>query len=292
LSTGANLVYTSKNFQISHIINSTPTKLEWNIQNLSADEQKTLEKILSQRFFYLDEGGQSYVFISEDKEYVLKFFKFQRFTPSPLVGWLPNIYPFKSFKEKHVLKRQKKLFTAFNGYKIAYDLHRKESGLAFIQLNPSPHFLSVKVMNKNQHEYHLNLNNIPFVIQKNGSVLSTILSKILKEHDLYEAKKRVEQLYELYLSEYKKGICDVDYGIMHNIGFTPEGGTFHLDVGKFIFDEKFKQPNHFQKHLSIVGKKLKAWFDKHYPNYSEELAKHVEQTFLLNTVEAIHDKAL
>jgi hypothetical protein len=292
LVTATGFVYTSKNFQVAHVINSTPAKIEWDTQNLSLDDQKNLQEILAQRFIYLDEGGQSYVFISENKEYVLKFFKFQKFNPSPLVRCFPNIYPFKTLKEKHALKRKKKLFTVFNGYKIAYELHREKSGLIFVQLNPSSNLLSVKVVDKNQHEHFLSLNQIPFVIQKNGSMLGANLSKILKDSDLPEAKKRVEQLYELYLSEYEKGICDLDYGIMHNIGCTTEGNTFHLDVGKFIFDEKFKQPKHFKKHLNNVGAKLKSWFGKHYPKYSEELAQHVDQTFLLNSNEVTHDKAL
>ena len=55
------------------------------------------EEILKQPFHYLARGGQSFVFVSEDQKYVIKFFKNN---PNPVV-------PLKKYHTKKISKQKK-----------------------------------------------------------------------------------------------------------------------------------------------------------------------------------------
>lgn len=111
---------------------------EWDIPPLTRTEKKKINSILQQTFTFVGEGGQSYVFASSDQQYVLKLFKFNRFRPAWGVNWLPDAL-FKSYKAEHSTKREQKLFTAFNGHRLAFEKIREESGLIHIQLKSLPY---------------------------------------------------------------------------------------------------------------------------------------------------------
>ncbi len=70
---------------------------------------------LKQKFYLKAQGGQSYVFISADGKYVLKFFKDM---PRP---WLP----LPSYQKKKIGKLKRTL----KGYQLAFSRLREETGL-------------------------------------------------------------------------------------------------------------------------------------------------------------------
>jgi len=246
----------------------------WEVSTTAEDKAK-INLILNQPFTYLSEGGQSYVFVSQDQKYVLKLFKFNRFKPHFLVQLLPDIFPFKTYKEKHTKKRENKLITAFNGYKLAYDLHKEESALIALQLIPSHGTTWITVVDKKNRLKKINLETVPYILQEKGEMLSFELSNLLKSSNLSLTKIRLTEVLQLYLLEYQKGISDLDHGVMHNIGCIEER-IFHLDGGKFIFDHKIKDPKAYAEDLIKVASKLQAWVSKEAKEHSYELTKHLE----------------
>src|ERR1700722_15254629 len=72
-------------FVESNIKYDLPYNPKWELSDLDCDGQKELNTILSQDYYYLGKGCQSYVFSSQDDQYVIKFFKYQRFRPQ---AWL------------------------------------------------------------------------------------------------------------------------------------------------------------------------------------------------------------
>lgn len=263
----------------NYITSDLPYDPTWEVSAPDLASLTKINQILQQPFVYLDEGGQSYVFSSSDQKYVLKLFKFKRFRPSFFVKILPNIFPFKTYRDQHIAKREKKLITAFNGYKLAYDLHQHESGLIFIQLNPSNQSRWITVVDQRDRQRKINLAQVSYILQEKGEMLSTDLSKLLNQGNLSIAKQRIDQVFKLYLSEYQKGIYDLDHGVMHNIGCLG-GQVFHLDVGKLIADEKMKRPEFYQKDLIRIASKLQRWISQHYPQYTQELTKYMEEKLL------------
>ncbi|WP_068469527.1 hypothetical protein [Candidatus Protochlamydia phocaeensis] len=258
-----------------HLTSAQSYRSEWAVTALDNASQAKLNAILNQPFSYLGEGGQSIVFVSEDHRYVLKLFKFRRFRPSLFVHLLPDSL-FHSYRQKHQAKREQKLFLAFSGHKLAYENHRQESGLVFIQLNPSPIEQRVSLTDKWGFTRSIDLEKTSYVIQEKGDMLSEALSRLLDQGDLATAQKRIQQLFDLYLSEYKKGIYDIDHGVMHNIGCVGDH-LIHLDVGKMVRDERMTHPAFYKEDLGKIALKVKAWLHRHYPRYEDQLSQEIEE---------------
>lgn len=241
----------------SNITEEIPFHPEWEITPLTQIQNARLNNILKQNFTFIGEGGQSYVFESDDHRYVLKLFKFKRFRPSWYVKWLPE-----DWKKSHVEKREQKLFTAFNGHKLAYDQLRDESGLVFIQLNPSHSPRNVLITDRFGSARQVDLGQASFVVQEKGETLEENFSRLMKQGRPDLVRENINRVLELYLSEYRKGIYDLDHGVMHNIGFVGDK-PLHMDVGKLVQDEKMKSPENYQADLDKVSGKMELWVKNH-----------------------------
>lgn len=262
-------------FRLGNITFPLPYEKNWEVASLSTEQEKSLESILAQPFYYLGKGAQSYVFASEDGKYVLKFFKFKHLRPSFFIDSLPPIGFLKSYKEKQAARKERKLFGVFNSYKLAYEMDKIESGLIFIQLNTESNLVRyATVVDKIGIKRTIDLQNYPFILQYKGETLRTVVDKYLKEGDLQTAKTRLAQILDLYTQEYAKGIYDHDHGVMQNTGFI-DTTPIHLDVGKLLKEEKMQNKSYARDDLELVVRNINSWVKKNYPQYSTSIEEYL-----------------
>lgn len=270
-------------FRIANMTYEIPHHKEWEIDPLNPAEKEKLDHILSQKFFYIGKGAQSYAFGSEDQKYVLKFFKFKHLKPSLFVNLLPPIPPFKSYKEQQTLRKQKKLDSVFTGYRLAYGVHKEQSGIIFAHLNKTNDLhRQVTVVDKIGLEQKIDLDPIVFVVQEKARTMRTVMTDLLSHGELTLAQYRIDQIFDLYLSEYQKGVYDRDHGVMHNTGFVGDK-PIHLDVGKLTHDESMKNPDVWQKDIEKIARKINLWISVNYPKvhqgFSNEMEGRLSQMF-------------
>lgn len=266
-------------FRLSNITYEMGYHPEWEVKSLTPLEKQQWNDILSQTFTYIGKGAQAYAFESEDGRYVLKFFKFKHLKPSFLVTLFPV---WTDFQKKEIARKQKKLESVFNGYKLGFDLDQKNAGLIYVQLNPTYEKKEVRLIDKMGIERTVDVGDIVYVIQEKGETSRTVFNKLFKEGNIDEAKVKLRQLMDLYHDEYQKGLYDRDHGVMHNTGFV-ESRPFHLDIGKLSYDEKMKDSKNFKEDLMIVAFKIRRWilqvYPEHYKVMAEDLDKKLSELF-------------
>lgn len=262
-------------FRLRHIVHELPHNPDWETP-ITAEDRLFLETLSQKPFAYLGKGAQSYAFISEDGQYVLKFFKFKHLKPSWIVNHLPEVGPLKQYKEKSVARKERQIQSVFTGYKLAYDVHREESGLLFVHLNPTDELgMSVVVYDKIGRRFEIPMDPYIFVVQKRADVNRDVMDALLANGDLELAKQKIRQIIALYLSEYKKGIYDRDHGVLHNVGFIGDQ-PIHLDIGKLTLAPHMKEQDNWEPDLKIVALKYHRWMSEKYPQYYEEVMSTLE----------------
>lgn len=271
--------YATDDFRISNITEEMPYQIGWEFPPLSQTDEQDLSRILNQEFAYIGKGAQSYAFASDDGKYVIKFFKFKHLRPSLFQDMLPSLGFIKTYKEKQAARKQRKLYGVFHGYKLGYDLHKNESGIIFVQLNTvkNPDRVVV-VRDKMGLRRTIHLGQIPFVIQDKGQTLRAVLNELMKNGDLTSIKLRIDGIFDLYSSEYRKGIYDHDHGVMYNTGFVGSR-PIHLDVGKLLKDDTMRQKDVSKRDMSLVVNKMVDWFHRTYPNNSDEIVSYINKKF-------------
>lgn len=263
-------------FRLSGITHEMPVKNEWKIAPLSNLEKENLNKIFRQKFTYIGKGAQSYAFVSSDEQFVLKFFKFKHLRPNFLLSIVPPVGPLHNWKEEKVKRKEEKLNNVFNGYRLAWEVHRQSAGLVYIHLNKTDDLnQTVQLKDKIGFNWIVDLDSVNFVLQKRADTSRKVIYGLLQEGKVEEAKKRICKIFNLYLEEYNKEIFDHDHGVMHNTGFVGDD-PIHLDVGKLYKDPKIKEPENAFLDIVKIGWKIDQAVLVNFPEYSQDIRKHIE----------------
>lgn len=165
--------------------------------------------ILKQKFYLKDQGGQSYVFISADEKYVLKFFKDM---PRP---WIP----FKKYQQKKLGK----LTRTLNGYHLAFDRLQQETGLLYLHLSPTATPLPTTLVDRLHIEHPIDLSSVYFVLQKRATPVSVF------------SESTVSQVSKLLQKRASCHIADHDPRLQTNLGWI-DGQLAFIDPGRFVED--------------------------------------------------------
>jgi hypothetical protein len=279
-------------FRLANMTYELPFKPLWVVPTLSFDEHQHLEHILDQKFRYIGKGAQCYAFVSEDEQYVLKFFKFKHLKPNLFVEYLPPFPFLREYKQDCIERKKRKLIGVFNGYDLAFRENRETSQLIYLHLIPTQHLkLKAQVIDKIGLERIIPLDDVVFLLQRKGETLRTRLRHLLDQQQVQEAKQAMAAILEMYISEYKKGIYDHDHGILHNTGFIGQQ-PFHLDVGKLNQDERMQQVEFYKKDLEHVIWKMDVWMKSSYPHYYPEFSEFLAQHYQKWTGETLDLQAI
>lgn len=264
-------------FSIDNITSDFAFQPQWEVRPLLASEKAELAKALDQPFYYLGKGCQSYVFASEDGQYVIKFFKYQRYRLQPWLAYFPPLPALVKYRQEKLERKWKKLDGFVQSWKVAFENLKEETGLLFVHLNKTDQLKNqVTIYDKIGQKHLVDLDKMEFCVQRRAQLLCETLLDYKYKGDLAGAKQLIHQLLNLVLSEYSRGLADNDHALMQNTGVA-QGRPVHIDVGQFVFNEAVKQPAIFHQELFTKTYKFKLWLRDHYPELGEYLEMELRQ---------------
>lgn len=259
-------------FHMANISSDFPYDPRWDTHSLSSEEKHTVDHALDQEYRYLGKGCQSYVFMSEDGKYVLKFFKYQRFRPQAYINWLSVIPKVEKIRQEKIEKKQKKLEVFFKSWKIAFDELPEETGLVYVHLNKTNQLGKIlTIRDKIGLKHHVDLDQMEFLVQKSATMLCPTLEQMVSKHEIEESKQLLSRLVKMIVSEYHRGLADNDHALMQNTGVI-DGRAIHIDVGLFSHDEAIKDPSRYHQELFNKTYKFRLWLQ----GVSPELLSHLD----------------
>jgi len=264
-------------FTIANISSDFPFQPQWEVSPLMATEESEWSHAFEQPYRYLAKGCQSYVFISDDGQYVIKFFKYQRYRLQPWLAYFPPLPALVRYREQKLRQKWMKLDRFVRSWKLAFEHLKEETALLFVHLNKTNHLQrQVTLYDKIGQRHLVELDQMEFCLQRRAEMLCDVLLEHRLKGDLSAAQQLVHQLLSLLLSEYSRGLADNDHALMQNTGVA-QGKPLHIDVGQFVFDETVKEPVVFQQELLTKTYKFKHWLREHYPELGRYLEEELKQ---------------
>jgi hypothetical protein len=251
-------------FDERNIHSDLPHDPRWETRPLEPEGQREVAEILNQNFYYLSKGCQVYAFVSEDRRYVLKFFKCQHLN-TRWVEYLPAL-PYLSDYQKNIqTKRLQKAMDLFTGYKIGFEDLPKETGILYMHLNKSSH-LKQKVMiyNKLGVGYTVNLDDIAFVLQEKAQSLYATIDHYMDSNDSESVEQLLTNLASVLKMRNEKGIWDKDLQLVYNIGIV-DGEVRFIDPGQFVKNDHLMDAEANERDVQLRFRDLRVWLSKHYP---------------------------
>lgn len=259
-------------FTESNITSNLPYDRQWDIRPLTPTEQQHVDTIVSQPFSYLGKGCQSYVFQSQDGNYVIKFFKYQRFRPQAWLDYVAFIPAIDQYRLRKIEEKRLKLENIFRSWKLAFEELQPQTGLVFVHLNKSNYLKkTLTIYDKIGMEHRLDLDQMEFLIQRKAQPLCASIKTLMDQGNLDAAQVLLSRIITLVLSENARGLADNDHALMQNTGVL-NGMPIHIDVGQFVHNEEVKKPDVYKQELFSKTFKFRRWLRKTYP----ELADYLE----------------
>jgi len=264
-------------FTTRGIASRLPFNSDWSIPTPSQEELQNIKTLFKQKFTYLNSGGQSFAFLSEDGQYVLKFFKlYRRRLPDGLM-YLPLPSFLDKIRDKKVAVKQAKLKRDFDSYMLAYHELREQSALLFLHLNKT-NFLHQKVtiIDKIGIEHQIALDETEFLLQKRVTLVYEAINDLMAKGELEVAKKRIDSLLKLILIRYKKGIYDDDAVVSKNYGFDGENPIL-LDIGRFQKKPEYTSFEVYIRDLEVITARFRLWLEQSHPSLAPYLDEAIGQ---------------
>lgn len=238
----------TKGFQLHKIASN----LSFNSAFATSPPTQEIKELLSQPYYFLGNGGQSYAFLSKDKQTVIKFFKHHHMRSLPF-----------SIQQT---RRKMRLTETFTSFKIAHDFLKEETGLLFLHLNQGTDFqMPLTLVDPIGISHKIDLDKTTFALQKYAALALPTLQKLVKEENTEGVKSHLCSLLNLIARRINAQIANCDPIIKRNTGFI-EGQAIEIDLGCFAKDENLSKPLTKRRAFFFDTLKLRNWVKKRAPH--------------------------
>lgn len=272
----------AEGFTIENIHSTLAFNPSWEV-TVTPEERAVANTILEQPFHYLGRGFQCYAFESEDRKYVLKFFRHQRLRLHPITGYFPNVWPIRGIKQRKKAELEKRMRHLFSAMKIGFENARHDTALLYMHLNKTENqHGTVRITDKLGNAFVVELDKVEFMLQHKAMHIKPVIDKLMLEGKEAEAKMRLDQIFDLLVGCAKRGIQDTDGALIrkNNLGFLDDRAIY-IDSGKLVIKEDFKNKERFARDLKRLRPLIK-WLSETYPTlgtYIEEKKISVVREF-------------
>lgn len=264
-------------FALCKIRSSMVFHPEFETNPLNDDQQQELNTALDQRYHYLGKGAQCFAFVSDDGQFVIKFFKLYQLCPSPWLISAPMPAFLEGWRKEKVERKWGELGRDFISYKIGFDYLKKDTGLIYLHLNKSNQLKkNLTLYDKIKVEHHIDLDSMQFLIQKKADLFYPALKKLIDRGQIQQAKANIEQLVEYLAIRSRLGFYDKDPDINTNFGIAGDK-TVQIDVGRFRPDPSRTDPLLYIDDIRRITDNLRQWLQELEPSLALVLLDSIQQ---------------
>lgn len=224
-----------------------------------------LDKILSQEFYYIGSGSQTYAFHSADGAYVIKFFKNNHLIPKQWLSLCRYVPLLKNIYERKVLVREARCRQLTASCLHASKFLSNETGVIAAHVRASSS-LSKKLTltDRKGHKHRLVLDDYVFVVQKRAKPLEHYMRECVATGATQKARRGIEALEQLIDQRCRKGFYDRDQGVVTNFGFIGDQ-IVQIDFGRLIYENNTLDSKFIIQEKKRVINKLRIWYANNQP---------------------------
>lgn len=223
--------------------------------------------ILDKEFSYLGKGGQTYVFESADKKYVLKFIRYHKYH-TPFWAQIRTYLNLCSKKMQIALDAKKNRYNlVMKSYKLAYSFLSDITLVEYVHLNQTD-YLNKKIVVKDRsgRKHLVDLDKVAFIIQKKVNGLEESIKSGLKNNEKQEVCSLIDSFFDCMGCIAKKNIVNRDFPNMLRNSGVYDKKYIMSDVGSFFLVPKNRK-DYLQHQFSNFTDTFRSYIKESAPEY-------------------------
>lgn len=235
--------------------------------------------IFDQEFSYLGRGGQTFVFESADKKYVLKFIRYHKYKV-PFTGEIREYLNLISKSYQTTMDAKKNRYNlVMKSYKIAYSFLPEVTLVEYVHLNQTD-FLNKKIVvkDKSSRKHVVDLDKVAFIIQRKVNGLDKVIQSSVKNNEKDEVCKLIDSFFDCITFLAKNNIVNRDYpNMLRNSGVLGQKYIM-TDVGSFFLVPENRRDylqHQFSNFTDTFRSYIKESAPEHLSFYDNRLKKEM-----------------
>ena len=262
-------------FAVGKLYHIYPSDSKWFAEPRESDEK--IRELLNQKFYYFGKGGQCFAFLSEDQQYILKFFNQSHYE--------------KNYKRHQLKPGPLRRENDFSHTLLAYRELGEETGLLMLHLCPAKSPLKPLTLIDASHIAHsIDLNRTEFVLQKRMKLPMDALREAMEQGDEKRAKELLDALFAFIKKRLDKNLIDDDSKLYTNFGFIGDK-VYQLDSGQI---SKITHSEDLRRDLEVFrlrNRRFHRWITTNYPTLLPHYLAHVEslRSYYEQKIQTFHE---
>lgn len=246
---------------------------------ISKEMQELVNDAVKEPLTFLGKGKQCMAFATYDGKYVFKFLLRKPLIVKPRFRNLPDYFPYTLIKDYKVQKREERIQNLYSSFLVSYNTIPDQTGIICVHLNGTKNlFRRIMCIDDDGNPCEFDLDSTQFVVQKRARHVKNVIVELMWHQKVDEAKRCIDQIFQMLYTTAKKGVLDVDQGLIrnNNIGLLDDGAIY-IDTGKLRASTKIQKKRAFIADLKRI-KPLNVWLKRNYPelaNYFEKRQKEI-----------------
>lgn len=224
-------------------------------------------RVLSQPYHFLDRGRQAFVFESQDGAFVLKFFD-RKYMEVP---WYARWWHAGKEKKKRALRT---LFY-LQSYRLAEKFLKEETALLCVHLGMSNDLPIIRITDRANRSFWIDLNTTPFILQKKGTSLYPFWTQVYNQEGKEGLLRELDAFLDFISHRLSLGLSDFDHDVRRNFGVV-QGSIVHLDPGR-LMPGNFTNRQVLDNEWRRATYSLVKWLKRTHPDVVAEFEEHLQK---------------
>ena len=166
--------------------------------------------------------------------------------------------------EKEEKKREQREFFYLKSYALAEKFLREQTGLLYVHFGKTEQLGVVHIKDQASRVFSVDLNRVPFVLQKKGEPFYSALQEIQKERGDGAFLAAIDDFLHMIAYRISLGISDHDHDVEHNFGFL-DGKPLHFDPGRLSLCDLSSESSCSYEWWAATHS-LRKWIQEEYPD--------------------------
>ncbi|MBX9923457.1 MAG: hypothetical protein K2Y01_05045 [Rhabdochlamydiaceae bacterium] len=238
---------------------------------------KELIPILSQPFTYLKKGRSSYVFVSDDQKYVLKFLRNPQISSPYWASCLLSQKLFPSLCQKNLETKQKRKQKQETSYEIAFHKIPSQTAVLCLHLHESSSLRkNFTIYDAIRIQHKVPMDATAFILQKKADPFCPYFQALYNEKKQEEIHTLIRQFAVLLKERADYGISDHDLSPRYNLGIL-EGNLVTFDLDSLISAPLSQTSQERRNHMQQDAKKMLVYLRDFSPDFELLLQQEIEK---------------
>lgn len=226
-------------------------------RDVSCNASNQFQALGDEEFHYIGHGDQAIAFANKDETYILKFFLYKKLLGEKRFP-VPTISIHKKRKvQKQERDRQCRLIRTLRNYSVAFEKLKEKTGIISFYWSPENQ-PTITLVDWKQKKHQLDLNSVPFVLQRKAVVVSEKLNSL---HTSFEKEEAISLLKNFIVERTREGFIDTEQAfVSENYGFIDKTPVY-IDLGRIEYHEEVQ--NSPEKEIQRMEDLFSKWAKNH-----------------------------